>query len=398
MSRYIFLIVLLLTAGCGPSKDEGQVPRDTGAGKEKPARDVYADFKPTPEQYPIPESVLKVTRTDIKKAKYPAVDIHFHGRDWADAEKQLALMDELGVAMIANMDGYFGERLETAMRNAASSNGRLINFARVDWEGIDDPDWPERAAADLAESYRVGAAALKISKNLGMSLKYADGRYVMPDDPRLDRIWETCARSGLPVMIHTADPPARWQPIGPNNERYEAGMWRSSPDGNYYGSDLPHYTELLAAQERLYARHPNTIFIGAHVTSRGWDLAEVSRLLDTYPNLYVDMNARLQELGRQPYTARRFFLKYQDRILFGTDGNPTREADFWIPHWRFLETDDEYFNHPAQMRGPLGAGLQGRWMIYGVFLPDGVLRKIYYANALKLLPDRVRDRYQSLYQ
>lgn len=399
MQRYIFLIAALALAGCGgPSKEESKGPRDTGAGKEIPASDLYADFKPTPEQYPIPEPVLKVKRTDIKKPKYAAVDIHFHGRDWADAEKQLTLMDELGIGMIINMDGGFGERLETAMRNAASSNGRLVNFARVDWNGIDDPDWPERAAATLAESFRAGAAGLKISKNLGMTYKYADGRYVMPDDPKLDEIWETCARLGLPVMIHTADPPARWQPIGPNNERYEAGMWRSSPDGNYYGSDIPHYTELLAAQERLYARHPNTIFIGAHVTCRGWDLAEVSRLLDNYPNLYVDINARLQELGRQPYTARRFSLKYQDRILFGTDGNPARGADFWIPHWRFLETDDEYFNHPAQMLGPLGAGLQGRWMIYGVFLPDEVLRKVYYVNALKLLPDQVRDRYQSLYQ
>ncbi len=400
----IILTAAFLLAGCGGGSEadspKGEADTSgwgTGAGREMPASDVYADFKPAPEQYPIPDPVLISQNTDVRRAKYPAIDIHFHAGDWSAAEDQLKLMDQLNVGMIVNMDGGFGENLERAMANAASSNRRLINFARVDWNGIDEPGWPDKAAATLAENFRAGAAGLKISKGLGMRYKYADGSYVMPDDPKLDKIWETCAEFSLPVMIHTSDAPARWQPIGPNNERYEAGMWRSSPDGNYLGTDIPHYTELLAAQERLYARHPKTIFIGAHVTSRAWDLAEVSRLLDTYPNLYVDINARLQELGRQPYTSRRFIIKYQDRVLFGTDGNPTRGEDFWIPHWWFIETDNEYFNHPAQMLGPLGAGLQGRWMIYGIFLPDDVMKKIYYENALKLLPGSVRKQYERLF-
>ena len=145
----------------------------------------------------------------------------------------------------------------------------------------------------------------------------------------------------------------------------------------------------------MVANYPNTIFIGAHVACRGWDLANVARLLDTYPNFYVDISARLQELGRQPYTARQFFIKYADRILFGTDGRSSRGEDFWIPHFRFLETDDEYFYHPAQMLGPLGAGLQGRWKIHGIFLPDDVLKKVYYENALKLMPE-LREDYEQV--
>jgi len=396
MKYFIPLMALGLIACGGDGAREGSVSRKWDGGSY-PVSAYYDDFKPTPEQYPIPDPILVVKRTDIHGAKYPAIDIHFHGRDWSDSEQQLQLMDRHNVAMIVNLDGYSGERLELTLRNAADSEGRLITFARVNWEGIDEPEWPEREAVRLAESFRTGAMGLKISKRLGMVVRYADGRYLMPDDLRLDLIWEVCAEFGLPVMIHTSDAPARFMPIGPNNERYEAGMWRSSPVGNYYDTDIPDYTVLLKAQENLFARHPKTIFIGAHTASRAWDLTEVSRLLDAYPNLYVDINARLQELGRQPYTCRRWMLKYQDRILFGTDGNPSRDDEFWTPHWRFLETDDEYFNHPAQMLGPKGAGLQGRWMIYGVFLPDDVLQKMYYRNALKLLPPQAREDFERLY-
>lgn len=393
----IFLAIGFLLAGCGGGGEEGTSQANTGAGREMAASDVYADFKSTPEQHPIPDPVLMAQNVDVRRAKYPPIDIHYHGRDWSAAKDQLKLMDQFNIGMLVNLDGGYGENLERALSNAAGSKGRLINFARINWEGIDDPDWSDREAATLAESYRAGAAGLKISKRLGMLHRYADGSYMMPDDPKLDKLLAVCAEFGRPVMIHSSDPPARWQPIGPNNERYEAGMWRSSPDGNYVGTDMPHFTELLAAQERLFARNPKTTFIGAHVASRSWNLVEVSRLLDTYPNLYVDINARLQELGRQPYTARRFIIKYQDRILFGTDGNPTRGEDFWVPHWWFIETDNEYFDHPAQMKGPLGAGLQGRWMIYGIFLPDTVMKKVYYQNALKLLPSTVREQYGQLF-
>jgi predicted TIM-barrel fold metal-dependent hydrolase len=382
----IAILCAVLIAACSISEQSGQpLSADT--------QEVFAQ---TPEQHPMPTPMLVAKRTNITRAKYPVIDIHFHGGVWADAQQQLALMDEQDIAMICSMDGGYDARLDTAMQNATAANGRLINFARLNYEGINEAGWGEREAARLARSFEAGAAGLKMWRDLGMVFRNSDGSLIPTDDPRLKPVWDTCAELGRPVMIHSSDPPARWLPIGPDNERYEAGMWRSNTDGNYTHDDVPHYTELLKQQERLVAANPNTTIIAAHVASRGWDLAEVARLLDTYPNFYVDINARLQELGRQPYTCRKFMLKYAERILFGTDGSPKRGSDFWVPHWRFLETDDEYFDHPAQMLGPLGAGLQGRWKIHGVFLPDDVLKKIYYENALKLLPAKVRDAYNRL--
>jgi predicted TIM-barrel fold metal-dependent hydrolase len=188
-------------------------------------------------------------------------------------------------------------------------------------------------------------------------------------------------------MIHISDPIARWDLIGPANERYEAGQWRSDASDNYHGTGQPHYTEIWKHQERMLAKHPNTRFVLAHVANMVEDLERSGNLLDRFPNADVELSARFQDLGRQPYSARKWLIKYQDRALFGTDGSPGREIDqFWTPHWRFLETDDEHFDHPAQMLSARGAPLQGRWRIYGVFLPDEVLRKIYYQNALKYLP------------
>jgi predicted TIM-barrel fold metal-dependent hydrolase len=338
------------------------------------------------EQYPMPTPILIAKRTAIQKAKYPAIDVHFHAGDWFSAEAMVEKMDAYGIGIIVNLDGGFGENLDVAQANAAPFRDRLVNFARVDWEGINEEGWSERAAHTLKESFEAGANGLKILKKLGIELQNEDGSYILPDDPRLKLIWAACAKAGRPVLIHSSDPPARWRPVGPDNERYEAGMWRTNSEGNYYDTDLPHFTEILDAQERLFAQNPETTFIAAHVASRGWNLEEVERLLEAYPNFNVDMSARLQELGRQPYSARRFFIRHADRILYGSDGNPGREGDFHTTHWRFLETDDEYFDHPAQMKNALGAGLQGRWKIHGIFLPDDVLKKVYYQNALKLIP------------
>lgn len=338
----------------------------------------------------MPKTLLVVKETAVEKAKFPAIDFHVHARSLQSADdyaKFVDLMDQVGLAAIANMDGGHGEAFDRNMELGKSHAARILHFARVDWDGINEPGWSERASAELLRCFRAGAHGLKISKVLGLELQNEDGTYIQSDDPRLDAIWQTCAREAKPVMMHVSDPVARFHPIGPDNERYEAGMWRDTPEGNYYNSGYPHYDEIFDARERMLAKHPNTTFVMAHVASMGWDLARVSRLLDAHPNVHVEISARLQELGRQPYTARRFFLKYAERIFFGTDGNPSREPDqFWRPHWRFLETDDEYFDHPAQMLSELGAPLQGRWKIYGLFLPDEVLRKIYYENAIRVLP------------
>ena len=188
-------------------------------------------------------------------------------------------------------------------------------------------------------------------------------------------------------MIHLSDSYGRFLPIGPANERYEAGLWRSSPEGNYYGTGHPAPAVIEKARENMHAKHPRTRFVNAHLAMLYYDMDKVASLLDRFPNADVEISATVQDLGRAPRMAREFILKYQDRILFGSDGNPGRGIEeFWVPHWRFLETFDEHFDHPAQLRSVTGAPLHGRWRIYGIGLPDDVLRKIYYANALRYLP------------
>jgi predicted TIM-barrel fold metal-dependent hydrolase len=188
-------------------------------------------------------------------------------------------------------------------------------------------------------------------------------------------------------MIHTSDSYGRFLPIGPENERYEAGLWRSNTEGNYYMTGHPKPEVIEKARENMHARHPKTRFVNAHVAMLYYDMNKVTAFLDKYPNADMEISAAVQDLGRAPLLIRKFFLKYQDRILFGSDGNPNRGIDeFWVPHWRFLETFDEHFDHPAQIRSPTGAPLHGRWRIYGIGLPDDVLRKVYYGNALRYLP------------
>jgi predicted TIM-barrel fold metal-dependent hydrolase len=196
-----------------------------------------------------------------------------------------------------------------------------------------------------------------------------------------------CARYNKPVLIHISDSYGRFLPIGPENERYEAGLWRSNTDGNYYQTGHVAPEVIDRARENMHRKHPKTRFINAHMAMLYYDMDKVAAFLDKYPNADVEISASVQDLGRAPRLSREFFLKYQDRILFGSDGDPSRGAEeFWIPHFRFLETYDEHFDHPAQMRSPTGAPLHGRWRIYGIGLPDDVLRKVYYANALKYVP------------
>ena len=222
-------------------------------------------------------------------------------------------------------------------------------------------------------------------KDLGLAFRNPDGSLVRVDDPRWDPIWEACGKLGLPVLIHTADPRAFFDEIDETNERWEE--LKRHPDWSFHGPGFPTYEELIKQFLAIVARHPKTTFIGAHVASSAEDLDSVGRWLDAYPNLYVDLAARIAELGRQPYSARRFVVKYADRVLFGTDG--PRVAERLHYHWRFLETFDEYFPYAENAFPP-----QGFWNIYGVGLPDDVLKKVYYENAARLIPG-VKERYEA---
>ncbi len=378
MKRSWTLVCALLTVvGCG-----------TPPLVETPTE---GSFKTSPPQTAMPTPILEAERTPVEKARFPVVDIHFHAGDLdseAGYEELLRELDAVGVAAVANMDGGTDRDLEEDLRLTAVSGGRVATFARLNYDGLNDPDWSEREATRLREAFEAGAAGLKVWKDVGLKFKDAAGAYLHVDDERFDTIWRVCAEAGKPVLMHLSDPPARFQPIGPENERYEAGMWRDSAEGNFHGSDFPVPDEIFEHRERMLTKHPETTFILAHVASMGWNLRRVSELLDNHEKAHVEVSARLQELGRQPYTTRRFLIEYQDRVLFGSDAVPGRDADqFWRPHWRFFETDDEYFDHPAQMLSPLGAALQGRWKIHGVFLPDEVLRKLYSENAVRLVPE-----------
>jgi predicted TIM-barrel fold metal-dependent hydrolase len=342
---------------------------------------------------------LKVAEHRLTRAKFPVVDIHTHfgvrlhnspqGRD-----DYLALMDRNGIAICNNLDGKLGDAWEESADYLWKEHrDRFTIFATLDWQGngkADDPaswdcqrpDFARRIARELAVVKGKGASGVKIHKPFGLTIKNPDGSLVKIDDPRWDPIWQACGELGLPILIHVADPAAFFLPIDEKNERWEELHRR--PNWSFYGPEFPKREDLLAAFNRVVAKHPKTIFISAHVANNAEDLQEVASWLDQYPNLYVEIASRIGELGRQPYTARKFFLKYSDRILFGTDGPWPEERIHY--YWRFLETWDEYFPYSEKEFPP-----QGFWNIYGLGLPDEVLKKVYHENASRIVPG-VKER------
>lgn len=344
-----------------------------------------------------PQPKLKVAEHLSRSAKFPVVDVHMHPRirKFEDRLDDLVrMMDEQNVAVSVSLDGRLGDQLQDHMDVLWKEHrDRFVIYTNIDWRGSgqeDDPatwdchrdDFGSRTARQLEQAKKLGASGLKLFKQFGLGYRNADGSLIKIDDPRWDPIWEACGRLGLVVIMHTADPAAFFDPIDEKNERWEE--LHRHPDWSFHGPQWPTRDELLAARNRVIAKHPNTTFIGAHVGNNPEDLATVGDWLDQYPNFYVEIAARIAELGRQPVTAREFFVKYADRIMFGSDG-PRKPERMWL-HWRFLETRDEYFPYSEKDFPP-----QGFWRIYGVGLPDDVLRKVYHENAERLIPG-VRER------
>jgi predicted TIM-barrel fold metal-dependent hydrolase len=329
-----------------------------------------------------PKSALVTKVTNVDKPMFPVVDDHNHlgtGKAFLTPERvahYLAEMDAAGVRTVVDLDGMWGNDLKETLDALDNAHpGRFLTFAQINFDGLDDADWSQREANRLEESFKAGAKGLKFHKDLGLGVRHKDGTLLKVDDPKLDPIIEVCAKFRRPIMIHTADPAAFFTPLDRFNERWHE--LNTHPGWLFFGHDYPPQKELLAQFIHLVAKHPKTTFIGAHFGNNAEDVATVAKWLDTYPNLYVDIDARISELGRQPYTARKFFLKYQDRVMFGTDTPPNRTS--YRIYYRFLETDDEYFDCAASHH------LQGFWMIYGVFLPKEVLAKIYFKNAERIL-------------
>jgi len=324
-----------------------------------------------------PKSQLVVHRTNITKPKYPVIDIHNHLGELENTGTYLNEMDKAGIAVCVSLDGHSRDDFykEHLKRSKSVSNDRFLVFFAPDWEKIDEPNFGTNEAKRLEEAAKLGVRGLKVFKSLGLTIKDKSGKIVAVDDPRLDPIWAKCGELKIPVMIHVSDPKAFFTPVDQYNERYDE--LAEHPDWSFYGNGYPAKQEILAQRNRVLAKHPNTTFIGAHMGNLPEDLTILGTWLDKFPNFYVDIDARISELGRQPYTARKFLIKYQDRVLFGSDTPP--DAHAYSVYYRFLETDDEYID-PAE-----GHHLQGRWMIYGLYLPDEVLEKIYNKNAKKLL-------------
>jgi predicted TIM-barrel fold metal-dependent hydrolase len=324
-----------------------------------------------------PRSMLAVPEHEIRKPKFPVIDYHNH-LDAQEPREVLRVMDECGIERVVNITMRTGDQaLEMIHKFHSVAPDRFATYGWMDWSDVQSAGFFKRSVDRLEQLVEHGACGLKIWKDLGTKVRDADGSLLRIDDERLDPVYEKAAELSVPIMYHIADPDAFFLPIDAANERYEE--LAAHPEWSYHGS---HYgkLELLAQRDRVIARHPKTTFVGAHVAEHPEDLAYVTTLLEKNPNLHVDIGARCAELGRQPYTAREFFLKFADRILFGTDLIP--EVNMYRLHYRFLETRDEYFEYPSH------ASRQGRWNIYGLYLPDDVLRKVYRENAVRLLEKR----------
>ncbi len=371
---------LIGLAGCTRPKPE-----------EQEAKDIYLG------QYQ-PKSMLHVPEAEVPRARFPVVDVHAH-LTWSNdveetidvpmpPEEVLQVMDRRNIRTMVNLTGGHGKALEEAIRIFQKPYPeRFLVFTEPHFHKVADSGYPQFQADELQRAHKLGAKGLKVLKVLGLVVreKVNEGPLIKVDDPRFDPMWETAGALNMPVAIHTSDPEAFFLPIDRFNERWEE--LHAHPDWSFYDKDFPSDRELQEARFRVLAKHPKTTFIVLHA-GNSENLAYISEALDRYPNMYVEIGARIGELGRQPRTARKFFEKYQDRILFGTDAVPHGEEypqqvfgdELYQIYYRFLETEDEYFDYAPATIPP-----QGRWRIYGLGLPENILRKIYLENAARVL-------------
>jgi len=356
----IFLISLLILGAL------------VACAQERPL-DMKMDF----EDYD-PPSTLVVEEHHVPKAKFPFVDIHNHqfGMPSMDLGNLIREMDKMNMAVMTNLSGRgrgSTEHLDNSLKNVKENYPRrFLVFTNVDFNGIDDTDWTTRTVRQLEEDVKKGASGLKIYKSLGMFSKDSKGNRIQIDDPRIDAVWAKCGELGIPVLIHAADPKQFWQPIDNQNERW---LELKTHPGRRHDNDPVSWETIIAEQHNIFRKHQKTNFINAHMGWYASDLKKLGELMDQFPNMYTEIGAIIAELGRQPRAAKAFMIKYQDRVLFGKDS--------WVPeeyetYFRVLETEDEYF--------PYHKRYHAFWRMYGLGLPDDVLKKLYYKNAIKLIP------------
>ncbi|WP_299117176.1 amidohydrolase family protein [uncultured Winogradskyella sp.] len=323
-----------------------------------------------------PKSTLVVPGKIIKRAKFPFIDVHGHQYRMAtqDLEPVISAMDTLNLQTMVNLSGRSGEDLIKALENANTYYpGRFVLFCNISFEGAGAEGWIEKTVAQLEADVKAGAVGLKVYKSLGLRNKDFEGNRLAIDDSRLDPIWAKCGELGIPVLIHSADPKSFWDDFDGDNERWLE--LKTRPRRKRGPNNPAPWEQIIAEQHNMFKRHKNTTFINAHM---GWyanNLGKLGKLLDEMPNMNVGIGAIIAELGRQPRFAKAFFEKYQDRILFGKDSWKPEE---FPTYFRVLESDDEYF--------PYHKKYHAFWPMYGLDLSDEVLKKVYYKNALRIVP------------
>jgi uncharacterized protein len=379
MATLVSIVMVAVSLAQQPPSGQLRPRPGEGAEPEWPPPSIR-EYKPT--------STLVVPEHPTPRAKFPVIDIHSHHRTPLAPEaleRVVQAMDRNNLQVVVNLSGGSGQRLRDgleALRGSPHAD-RMVLFATIDGfrEGI-GPGFGARAAKQLEADIQAGALGLKIFKDVGMFVTRADGTRLPVDDSELDPIWETCGRLGVPVLIHTAEPQEFFEPIDYTNERWlELALFRS----RRYQEGV-RFEELMAERDRMFAKHPKTTkFIAAHIGLSRQRPGRLGRLLDRLPNVYTEVAAILAELGRQPRTAHDFFVKYQDRVLFGKDSFQPDEFPYY---WRTLETADEYFDYYRDYHA--------FWKLYGMALPDPVLKKLYYGNALTLVPGLPAGRFPPL--
>ncbi len=369
MIKGIVMTALFLGFVSGSEAQQTGIGYKSAADADSKKTILLKDFQPEP--------ALHAAVHEIRRAKFPVIDVHTHTNDAAgigdrvDPKEMIARMDRLNIKAIVILTGMWGDKLQAIIDDMVKPYpGRFLVFTQLDWSKIDDPNFSQLMVRQIDDSVARGARGLKVLKELGLGVRDSSGKLITIDDPRLDPAWEECGRLGIPVFIHVADPEAFFHPIDARNERYEELI--EHPDWSFYGPQFPSLPELMAQRDRMFAKHPHTTFVALHFGSWPENLDFVEQTLQKFPNVMIETGAREGELGRQPRRTREIFVKYSDRIMFGTDEG-AGEA-MYQNYFRWFETEDEYFPY-AQYP------LQGRWMIYGLGLPDEVLEKVYHRNA-----------------
>lgn len=363
----ISLTIAAVTAQQPPAPGQLRPRPGTGREPEFPAPKI-TDYKP--------KSTLVVPEHLVPRAKFPVVDIHGHPPALVSPQTiqtVLDAMDKLNIQVMVQANGASGDRLKQQLDGIAASGytDRFAMFTSVNWSSI-GPGFGARAAQQLEADIKAGARGLgEIGKGLGMGIRNPDGSRLKLDDPELDAVWDMAGKLNIPVFIHTGEPPAFFEPLDYHNERWlELALF---PDRRH--QEGVRFEELMAERDRMVRKHPKTTFILAHMGWHANDLARLGKMFDTMPNAYTEVGAILYDIGRQPRFAREFFIKYQDRILFGKD---SFQPDEYPYYWRVFETADEYFDYYRDYHA--------FWKLYGIDLPDQVLQKLYYRNALKIVP------------